>query len=107
MLLIGISVGLSIIIIIRTVRPGHASALERSLRKVRSVPSAVVRPSGTGVNFSEQDMTPFRAFDRYLDSMKGSDSGRRWYDSLVRARPGLEDSVGRVQHFLYFYQLLK
>jgi hypothetical protein len=37
------------------------------------------------------------AFHRRMDSLKNDPEGRILYDSLLRARPGLFDSIGRVE----------
>jgi hypothetical protein len=40
-----------------------------------------------------KSITKIRAFDRYLDSLKQTREGKMIYDSIVRLRPGLPDSL--------------
>lgn len=46
---------------------------------------------------SEREASGIARFQHYLDSLKGSVTGRQVYDSLARVRPGLLDSLQLVQ----------
>jgi hypothetical protein len=52
---------------------------------------------------SEQDMNEVRMFKVYMDSLKKSVKGKPLYDSILKARPGLMDTVGMLEE-LYLLQ---
>lgn len=44
-----------------------------------------------------------RAFEHYMDSLRGDSSGRRRYDSILLARPGILDSARKAETFFYLH----
>ncbi|WP_205514344.1 hypothetical protein [Longitalea arenae] len=52
---------------------------------------------------TEEDMKEVWNFKRYMDSLKSSVNGKSLYDSILRARPGLMDTVGMLEE-LYLLQ---
>ena len=46
-----------------------------------------------GYSIDEDLITQILHFERYMDSLRGSPSGKILYDSIVSIRPGLMDSV--------------
>jgi hypothetical protein len=42
-----------------------------------------------------------RAFEHYMDSLRGDSSGRRRYDSILFVRPGILDSARKAEEFFY------
>ncbi|WP_207515935.1 hypothetical protein [Longitalea luteola] len=52
---------------------------------------------------TEADIKEVRDFKRYTDSLKNTANGRSLYDSILRARPGLMDTVGMLEE-LYLLQ---
>jgi hypothetical protein len=47
------------------------------------------------------EMDRIKRFARYLDSLQASPSGKARYDSLVRLRPGLIDSLKLIQPLIH------
>ena len=53
---------------------------------------------------TEEDMKEVRNFKRYMDSLKNSGKGRPLYDSILKARPGLMDTVGMLEEMYLLQQ---
>ena len=49
-------------------------------------------PAGPGVRVEKGKL-----WERYMDSLKGTEAGKAMVDSLERARPGLLDSIGDLE----------
>jgi hypothetical protein len=88
----------------RTIKGYGRYPLDYYSRKLRSdsvrtshLPSAVI---------TEAEKKAFDAFQRWADSVKKNSAGRRVFDSLMRARPGLMDSAGKVRKYLGLRDLL-
>jgi len=47
----------------------------------------------TGQYVDEETFKGIQSFERYMDSLKQSESGRTLHDSILIARPGLMDSI--------------
>ena len=56
----------------------------------------VAEPSG-----SERDIMRINRFKRYIDSLSKSPTGRQVYDSILKARPGLMDSIKVIEQIYY------
>ncbi len=54
-----------------------------------------------GQPVSEKDIEKINAFKKYLDSMRLSSKGKIWYDSILRTRPGLIDSIRAIEEIYY------
>jgi hypothetical protein len=52
---------------------------------------------------SENDFRKIQEFNRYMDSLKKSPSGKKVYDSIIVMRPGLLDSVKMLEN-IYLLQ---
>ena len=46
---------------------------------------------------TEKDIERINGFKKYLDSMRLSSNGKIWYDSILRTRPGLMDSIRTIE----------
>jgi len=68
------------------------------------VPAAVILPPDPRVFRDARERerlgSAIRALLRRMDSLEADSSGRRMYDSLVRARPGLLDSARVAERFI-------
>ena len=66
------------------------------------VPAAVLPADGRLRDARERELlgAALRMLQRRMDSLAADSAGRRSVDSLVRARPGLMDSVGAVERLL-------
>lgn len=90
---------------------GGASLLTcvRSLRTAKYPDTAVLQLSGSASTnkeaiFSGASRTSMQSsfedilsFEREMDSLRNSENGRALYDSLLRTRPGLFDSIARME----------
>ena len=84
-----------------------ATSLSRKTNKVISVP-AIKTPAYTArtgdentrspVLISRQEFLRIERFRRYMDSLSRNVSGRLVYDSIVKRRPGLMDSLALIEH---------
>lgn len=87
---------------------------------VRSYRGAVLRPSGViavpagrlrdgpvGVPYAHKGWLMMRAFEDRMDSLRKDSVGARVYDSIVRVRPGLMDSVRGAEEYYYLQDHLK
>jgi hypothetical protein len=90
--------GFSLAALVNVFRP-----LRDTSRAIR--PAAVSVPKyGTGelqqeVIITGKDMERIAQFKAYMDSLRGSASGRRTYDTILTARPGLLDSIHQIEQF--------
>lgn len=50
---------------------------------------------------SERDIARINRFKRYMDSLSRSEKGRPEYDSILKARPGLMDSIKVIEEIYY------
>jgi hypothetical protein len=50
---------------------------------------------------SDRDIKRIYRFKKYMDSLRGSQEGKIVYDSILKARPGLMDSVQAVEQIYY------
>lgn len=50
---------------------------------------------------SERDMIRINRFKKYMDSLKKSVNGRQAYDSILKTRPGLMDSIQVIEQIYY------
>jgi hypothetical protein len=57
-------------------------------------------PTGSGTVIPPQVVQQISAFRHYIDSLRRDTGGARVYDSLVRARPGLLDSLSIVEQII-------
>ncbi|WP_157558145.1 hypothetical protein [Niabella aurantiaca] len=80
----------------------HSLSSPGSAIKIQSM--SVSRHSMTPVNdarmrveLTSSEMESIRLFRRYLDSLQLTRSGRMIYDSIVRVRPGLFDSLAFIE----------
>jgi hypothetical protein len=69
-------------------------------KQVIKPPIAIPDEPETGL--SKPELNSLKKFRQYLDSLKTDTEGRKVYDSLVKARPGLIDSLAFVEDI---YQL--
>ena len=46
---------------------------------------------------TEKDIERINGFKKYVDSMRLSSNGKIWYDSILRTRPGLMDSIRTIE----------
>ena len=75
----------------------------RSPFTVQSIrrPAYVTQPGPeerfTDVKISVQEQSKINRFIRYMDSLQHSVTGKATYDSIVRTRPGLMDSIQQLQ----------
>jgi hypothetical protein len=86
----------------------HPTKLDTSLKpKAISVPEHANKTGDENlyphVLVTEEDMKDVRNFKRYMDSLKNSVNGRPLFDSILKARPGLMDTVGMLEE-LYLLQ---
>lgn len=61
-----------------------------------TVPGHAILP-GEAEGLAGSELARLRGFRHYLDSLRGSESGKACYDSLVRRRPGLLDSLAFIE----------
>ena len=50
---------------------------------------------------SERDIMRINRFKKYIDSLSKSPTGRQVYDSILKARPGLMDSIKVIEQIYY------
>lgn len=50
---------------------------------------------------SERDIMRINRFKKYMDSLKRSATGKQVYDSILRTRPGLMDSIQVIEQLYY------
>jgi len=101
--------GISFYLVIHT-------AISKSSRSAAIEPSAISVPQHMnktgeenlypGVLVTEEDMKQVRVFKLHMDSLRLSTSGRAMYDSILKARPGLMDTVSMLEQ-LYLLQQKK
>lgn len=82
-------------------------SVERSFRHALSKPAAgvVVSPSyrekPPRVSQAHAGWLTVRAWERMMDSLREDAHGRRIYDSILAARPGILDSARKAEDFFY------
>lgn len=87
----------------------HPMKVDASLKpKAISVPEHANKTGDENlyphVLVTEEDMKEVRNFKRYMDSLKNSGKGRPLYDSILKARPGLMDTVGMLEEMYLLQQ---
>lgn len=75
-------------------------------RPGRIVPAAVLPPVGGLTRGDREVAQALRVLLRRVDSLRNDSTGRRVYDSLVGARPGLLDSARVAERFYSLQELL-
>ena len=50
---------------------------------------------------SEKDIVRINRFKKYMDSLKKSANGKQVYDSILKTRPGLMDSIQVIEQIYY------
>lgn len=65
------------------------------------------KSQGIEAFISPEDIRRIKQFRRYMDSLKTSKHGIVIYDSIIKARPGLMDSVNEVERLYGIDSLLK
>ena len=50
---------------------------------------------------SERDIMRINRFKKYMDSLRAAPKGRPVYDSILKARPGLMDSIQAIEQIYY------
>jgi hypothetical protein len=50
---------------------------------------------------SDRDIKRIYSFKKYMDSLRGPQEGKIVYDSILKARPGLMDSIQAVEQLYY------
>lgn len=55
-------------------------------------------PTGPTASISREEYLHIQNFKKYMDSMAKTPSGRRTFDSIITARPGLIDSILLIEH---------
>lgn len=60
---------------------------------IKTVIPANKGPATARVRISRPDYQRIKAFHNYMDSLRGDADGKKVYDSLMKARPGLMDSI--------------
>jgi len=100
MVFIGLSVLICVGILIETFTEKHhpGSLNIGKMRKQVLQHDNVVSPSVPSSQYNR-----VAAFHKYMDSLAGSVSGRKLYDSIIRYRPGLLDSAKLLEK-LYHHQ---
>ncbi|TRW24224.1 hypothetical protein FMM05_10335 [Flavobacterium zepuense] len=58
----------------------------------------------TGAPLSDSEYARILRFRKYIDSLAADPSGKKVYDSIIQKRPGLMDSLNRVENY---YQQFK
>ncbi|UYQ92150.1 hypothetical protein MKQ68_18850 [Chitinophaga horti] len=78
------------------IRPGYLSSGREQIRKVfRTSPVISVQENYTPI--SAETFSRIRSMRLYLDRLEGTEAGRKKLDSIVKARPGLRDSLLMVE----------
>jgi hypothetical protein len=98
--------GLSLYVIVSTL--GRPSKIDESIKpKAISVPEHASRTGEESlyphIVVSAQEMWQVSSFKRYMDSLKSSLDGRPLYDSILKARPNLLDTIAMLEE-LYLLQ---
>ena len=85
-------------------------AFQNSERAVNSIkPAQISMPkyydrTGTeteGLTVSDKEINRINRFKKYMDSLSHSVKGRGVYDSILKARPGLMDSIKIIEQLYY------
>lgn len=82
-------------------------SVERSFRHALSKPAGgvVVSPryheKKPPISQAHAGWVTVRAWERKMDSLRRDAHGRRTYDSILAARPGILDSAKKAQEFFY------
>lgn len=79
----------------------RTSSTKINVEKV-SIPSHVIQKDTSGRDeqepvLSEKSYQRLKAFRNYMDSLQHDQAGRQIYDSILRVRPGLLDSVTQIE----------
>lgn len=90
--------GASSYILVSVFRPSRARI---NVEKV-SIPSHIIQKDTSGRDekepvLSEKSYQRLKAFQSYMDSLQRDQAGRQIYDSILRVRPGLLDSITQIE----------
>lgn len=98
-----LSIGLAAVVwsAVRSYRKGWVKPAD-----IAVVPLGHIREGPLRVVHAHQWWLAIRAVERVMDSLRRDSSGARVYDSILRARPGLMDSLGHAEHFFYLQDQL-
>ena len=75
----------------------HTAFVARPARMLAPLPRAESPP----VARAHESWLIIRAWERAMDSLRRDSSGKRRYDSILAARPGILDSARKAEAFYY------
>jgi hypothetical protein len=78
----------------------HTAFLQQPNRVLVSPGSLTKSPP---VAHAHEGWLAMRAFEHYMDSLRQDSNGRRRYDSILSARPGILDSARKAETFFYLH----
>jgi hypothetical protein len=78
----------------------HTALVARPVRRLAPLPP-FPRAESPPVARAHEGWLIIRAWERAMDSLRRDSSGKRVYDSILAARPGILDSARKAEAFYY------